>query len=179
MSRIRINISDVFNLNGAVIYNPDDYKPVTKISIDSRRVRKNTLFVAVKGERFDGHKFIPEALEHGATSVLVDKRYYKKPDQINVPIITVPDTVKAFGELANIWRNKLNAKIISITGSNGKTGTKDIVAELLSSKYKVVKTSPKTSKDFLNTLILLTTVNADLTDAGFELYVSSIKVILS
>ncbi len=141
MSKLAITISDLFDLTGAVIYNPDEYKPTTSVSIDSRQSGKNILFVAIKGDRFDGHKFVKDAVKNGAAAVVVNKRYYKNLDQIKVPIITVPNTITAFGELANVWRRKLGAKVISITGSNGKTGTKDILAELLSAKYKVVKTS--------------------------------------
>lgn len=141
MSKLKINISDLFDLSGAIIYNPDDYRPSVNVSIDSRTVRKNTLFVAIKGERFDGHQFIEEAVKNGANAILVDEKFYRKLDNIKVPIITVPDTIKAYGEIANMWRHKLGAKVVSITGSNGKTGTKDIVAELLASKYKVLKTT--------------------------------------
>ncbi|PKL89233.1 MAG: hypothetical protein CVV23_06180 [Ignavibacteriae bacterium HGW-Ignavibacteriae-2] len=140
MKRASINISDLFDLPGAVIYNPDEFKSCGSVSIDSRTIKKNTLFVAIKGQNFDGHNFVEQAVKSGANAVVIDSRNLKKFKGINITIITVPDTIKAYGQIANIWRRKLGAKIISITGSNGKTTTKDILAELLQSKYKVVKT---------------------------------------
>lgn len=59
---------------GAVIYNPDEFKPVKKVSIDSRNISKNTLFVAIKGKRTDGHKYIKEAITNGASAVMISKR---------------------------------------------------------------------------------------------------------
>ncbi|MBN1299740.1 MAG: UDP-N-acetylmuramoyl-tripeptide--D-alanyl-D-alanine ligase [Melioribacteraceae bacterium] len=141
MSQLKITLKDLFNLNGAVLYNPDGFKPASFVSIDSRSVRKNTLFVAVKGDRFDGHSFIGEAEKRGACAVVVMKSKLNNLGNVRVPVIAVPDTVKAYGELAAAWRNKLGAKVISITGSNGKTSTKDILAVLLSTKYRVVKSS--------------------------------------
>ncbi len=140
MGKITITIEDLFNLPTAVIYNPDTYRPARSIQIDSRKILKGSLFVAIKGEKYDGHNFISEAVKKGAGSVLINKKKYDKFRLLNIPVITVEDTVKALGDLAAVWRDKLNAKVISITGSTGKTTTKEITAALLSEKYKVVKT---------------------------------------
>lgn len=137
---MNIKLEDLFNLPSAVIYNPDCYKPLSKISIDSRRVVKNSLFVAIKGEKFDGHNFINEAIKKGAKAILINKRKFKKFYNLSLPVIAVDDTTIAFGQLANVWRKKLKAKVIAITGSNGKTTTKEILSTLLSEKFNVVKT---------------------------------------
>lgn len=137
---MRITLEDIFGIPTAVIYYPDLYKSVTSVSIDTRTIKKNSLFVAIKGKNFDGHNYINEAVKKGAKAIVVNSRKLKSLDDIEIPIISVRNTTKAYGELARIWRNKLSAKVISITGSNGKTTTKEILFELLSSKYKVHKT---------------------------------------
>jgi len=140
MGKIKITIEDLFNISSAVIYNPDAFKPVSNVEIDSRRVKNGSLFVAIKGEKFDGHDFILDALKKGAEAVIIDSRKLKKFSFLEIPVVTVNDTTKAFGELARIWRNKISAKVISITGSNGKTTVKEMIASLLNEKYNVVKT---------------------------------------
>ncbi|MEN8191941.1 MAG: UDP-N-acetylmuramoyl-tripeptide--D-alanyl-D-alanine ligase [Bacteroidota bacterium] len=137
---MRITLNDIFNLSGSVIYNPDSFKAVTSVSIDTRTIKKNSLFVAIKGEKFDGHQFVNEAVKQGASALLISNKKLKQFDHLDLPIITVPNTTIAYGELAHIWRMKLNSKVISITGSNGKTTTKEILATLLSEKYKTEKT---------------------------------------
>ena len=68
MKKIHLNIEDIFNIPTAVIYNPDMFKSIYHVSIDSRNIKKNTLFIAIKGERFDGHDFIDEVVKKGAAS---------------------------------------------------------------------------------------------------------------
>ncbi len=140
MSSIRLTLKDFFNLPTAVIYNPDDFKTVTSVTIDSRKVRKNSVFIAIKGEKFDGHLFVKEALKKGSTAVVINEKSYNKFKGLKVPVITVKDTTKALGNLANIWRKKLKTKIIGITGSSGKTTTKEMLSKILEEKYKVNKT---------------------------------------
>ncbi|MCX7797866.1 MAG: UDP-N-acetylmuramoyl-tripeptide--D-alanyl-D-alanine ligase [Melioribacter sp.] len=139
MGKIKITLEDLFNISGSVIYNPDSYKPVSCVSIDSRKINGPSLFVAIKGERFDGHNFVEEAISKGAKAVIINKNKLRKFNSLKIPFITVPDTIKAYGELAARWRDKLNAKVISITGSNGKTTTKEMIASLLSERFNVVK----------------------------------------
>jgi len=133
-------LEDIFNLPNAVIYYPDRYKSTTSVSIDTRSIKKNAIFVAIKGQKFDGHSFVKDAIKKGAKAIIVSNRKLKLFDDVNVPIISVKNTLDAYAELAKIYRNKLNAKVISITGSNGKTSTKEILTHLLSAKYKVHKT---------------------------------------
>jgi UDP-N-acetylmuramoyl-tripeptide--D-alanyl-D-alanine ligase len=140
MGKVKITIEDLFNISSTVIYNPDAYKTVSVVEIDSRRVKKGCLFVAIKGEKLDGHNFIQEAIKKGASAVMIDSGKLKKFDSLNIPVITVNDTIKAYAELAKIWRDKLNAVVIGITGSNGKTTVKEMTASLLSEKFNVVST---------------------------------------
>ncbi len=140
MKKINLTLTDFFNLPSAEIYNADKFKPVSKVSIDSRSTLKNALFIAIKGDKFDGHTFIRQAIEKGASIVVINKNDYKKFRDVKIPLVAVSDTVEALGNLAKIWRKKLNAIVIGISGSNGKTSTKEMLAALLSQKFSVNKT---------------------------------------
>ncbi len=140
MGKIKITIEDLFNLPTAEIYNPDSYESLASVEIDSRKVKKGTLFVAIKGEKLDGHDFVQEAINNGAGAVVINKNRLRKFSKIEIPIITVEDSIKAYGDIARTWRKKLGAKVISVTGSNGKTTTKEIISTLLSEKFEVIKT---------------------------------------
>lgn len=115
-------------------------KGVTNVVIDSRKAKKGSLFVAIKGEKFDGHNYVLTAVQNGAVAVVIDKKKLNKYKSLTIPVITVADTIKAYGDIAKIWRNKLTAKVICISGSNGKTTVKEMIATLLSEKFNVVKT---------------------------------------
>lgn len=140
MNRVTLNIEDFFEIPTAEIFNPGEIKPIRIVTIDSRKVKQGSLFIAIKGKRFDGHSFVRSAVENGATVLLINRKRITDFDDIDLPIITVKNTTKALGEIAKLWRKKLNVKIIGLTGSNGKTSTKDMLATLLNEKYKVNKT---------------------------------------
>lgn len=140
MKKLCLTIEDFFQLKGAVLYDAEKIKSVTKVSIDSRNVPSGSLFIAIKGEKFDGHDFVSDAVKKGAAVVLVNSDKLDALENIDVPIITVNNTTLALGELAASWRKKLKAKIIVITGSAGKTTTKEMIHTLLSGKFKVNKT---------------------------------------
>ena len=107
------------------------------ISTDSRSIGPGTLFVALRGEKFDGHDYVAAALEKGATAALVDHNPGVAPQKC----ILVSDTLKAYQDIASCYRlSKKNLKVIAITGSNGKTSTKDMTAAALAARYNVVKT---------------------------------------
>jgi len=99
----------------------DDFK---NISIDSRTLLKNDLFIAIKGKNFDGHSFLPNVLDKGVKSVVIKKGMQKLLPS-DFPYWVVNDTLKAFQKLALLKRKKLNIPIIAITGSVGKTTTKE------------------------------------------------------
>lgn len=108
------------------------------VSIDSRKIAQGNLFVPFKGERSDGHKFVEDAIKSGAAAAFWQSDVPNPP--LHLPIIVVEDTLTALQELARSYRNELNVKVVGITGSNGKTTTKDIMANLLTLQYKVQKT---------------------------------------
>ena len=140
MKKIIITLNDLFNLPTASIYCPDGYKSAAHVTIDSRKVQPNSIFVAIKGEKFNGHDFVDEALAKGANAVVINEGELKKYENSEGTIVTVENTVYALGDLANVWRNKLSAKVIGITGSNGKTTTKEMLSVLLAERFKVQAT---------------------------------------
>lgn len=141
MKKIKITLADLFNLPTASIYNPDGYKSALHVTIDSREVKPNSIFIAIKGEKFNGHDFVDEALAKGVNAVIINEDELKKYENCDGTIITVENTTQALGDLANSWRKKLPAKVIGITGSNGKTTTKEILAVLLAEKFRVQATA--------------------------------------
>lgn len=106
------------------------------VSIDTRKINTNSLFVAIKGERFDANTFAEEALQKGASYVVIDNENY----YIDYRTILVNDSLTALQELANFHRNYLKLPIVALTGSNGKTTTKELINVVLSKKFKTKAT---------------------------------------
>ena len=109
----------------------------TGINTDTRTIKKGELFIALKGENFDGHAYAGKAAESGAAGILASR----KVDVEGIPVIYVEDTLKGYQDIAHAYRMKFSRlKVVAITGSNGKTSTKDMVATVLAYRYNVVKT---------------------------------------
>ena len=106
------------------------------ISIDSRTCLKNDLFIAIKGKNFDGHSFLSEVLNKGVKSVVI-KEGMQKLLPANFPCWIVNDTLEAFQKLALLKRKKLSIPVVAITGSVGKTTTKEMVGEVLKKLGKI------------------------------------------
>ena len=107
------------------------------VSIDTRSIKPNDIFFAIKGPNFDGNNFAIQAIKNGASYVISDNpAISKKSDKI----IYVDNSIKALQKLANYHRRKLNTKIIAITGSNGKTTSKELILNVLKTKYKTTAT---------------------------------------
>ena len=119
--------------------NPEEI--LTGISTDTRKIKNGELFVAIKGGNFDGHSFILDAVAKGAGGVLVQEggitnANFKLPD---VSFISVNDSIRALGDIGNFHRSRFNIPIIGITGSNGKTTTKEMLSAILSKKFNTLK----------------------------------------
>ncbi len=137
MIKIKIkNAAEI--LNAELIGNFELDKYISGVSIDSRKVNENNLFVPIKGMTTNGHSYVHDAIKKGAAATLWNRGEPNPPTDIAV--LMVDDTVKALQDLAYDYRNKLNVKIVGVTGSNGKTSTKDITASILSQKFKTQKT---------------------------------------
>ncbi len=110
----------------------DYYKNSSGVVTDSRKLTENCFFIALKGENFDGNQFAINAIEQGAKYALVDRPEIAKE---NDQLILVENTLHSLQELAKFHRNTLKAKIIALTGSNGKTTTKELIKSVLGNKY--------------------------------------------
>lgn len=112
-------------------------KEVTGIVIDSRKVKEGCLFIPIRGEKVDGHSFIPSVMEAGALACLSEE----KLEFPKGPYILVDSTPEAMKKIAAFYRQSLDIKVVGITGSVGKTSTKEMIASVLKEKYKVHKTA--------------------------------------
>lgn len=108
---------------------------ITSVAIDTRKIEKGCLFICIKGERFDAHRFIDEAFEKGAAAVMISEDV-----KIDKPYIKVDDTAKQMLSLAGYYRSKFDIPIVALTGSVGKTTTKEFTHLVVNSKYKAIKT---------------------------------------
>lgn len=111
------------------------------VSTDTRKIQKDSIFIALKGNNFDGNCFVLEASKKGAAICIIDEIKFDKTKLDNyTSIVVVKDCKRALLDLAGYYRTKLNIKVVGITGSTGKTSTKDLTAAALSGKYNVFKT---------------------------------------
>src|SRR5579884_614034 len=106
---------------------------------DSRSVRPGDLFVALKGESQDGHAFVPQAFAGGALAAVVDRAHRDELAALGRPLIVVRDTLAALHDLAAYWRSLFELTLIGITGSIGKSSTKEVVAAVASQRFKTVR----------------------------------------
>jgi UDP-N-acetylmuramoyl-tripeptide--D-alanyl-D-alanine ligase len=100
----------------------------TGVSTDTRALRSGDLFVALRGERFDGHAFLSQAQDGGASAAMVDRRHQGESP---LPVVVVEDTKRSLGELARRWRARFSPVLIAVAGSNGKTTVKEMLASIL------------------------------------------------
>lgn len=111
-------------------------KTIADITTDSRKAGKDSLFVAIKGEKVDAHRFIPAVFEQGALCVICERA----PEHPAGAYILVESSLQAIKDIAEFYRKQLDMKVVGITGSVGKTSTKEMIASVLSEKYRVLKT---------------------------------------
>ena len=111
------------------------------VTTDTRTIEKGALFIALKGERFNGEDFLQKAQEAGAAGVLVSDGCGKeKTEGLTIPVLCVSDTLKAYQQIAHAHREKFSLPVVAITGSNGKTTTKDLTASVLGASFPVLRT---------------------------------------
>ncbi len=145
MSDLILNIPELLNIGHCPAKwrdaAPPSVKSIAGVSTDSRRINAGELFVAVVGEKFDGHEFIGQAVEKKALASVVNENWYAKHKNefSQASFIIVPDTLVAYQEFAAYYRNKFNIPVIAVTGSAGKTTCKDLIANVLTQKYNVLK----------------------------------------
>ncbi|MBK5210522.1 MAG: UDP-N-acetylmuramoyl-tripeptide--D-alanyl-D-alanine ligase, partial [Flavobacteriaceae bacterium] len=122
-----MNIAELYQL----------YTQTYLVDTDTRKIRKGSIFFALKGDNFNGNEFAEEALKSGANYVVIDEEKYKTDRKT----ILVENALKTLQKLANFHRKQLAIPIISLTGSNGKTTTKELINAVLSKKYVTVATT--------------------------------------
>lgn len=128
------------------------YRPITGICTDSREVVPGSLFCAIVGERTDGHMYIDTACREGAACILAQRAVENCP----VDTVVVPDTVRAIGDLAGHYRDQAPVRVIAITGSVGKTTTKEFIAAVAAAGYKTHKTEGNHNNDLGLSMTLFT-----------------------
>lgn len=129
---------------------PEINSVITAVSTDSRTISSGSLFVALKGENFDGHDYLQAVAQKGAVAAIVDRDV-----TLDIPTIKVSDTLLALGELAAWWRQQLQLKVVGLTGSNGKTTVKDMLTSILSEVGSVTATRGNFNNDIGLPLTLL------------------------
>ena len=122
-----LTISEIARLAEATLASGDGSATVQRISTDSRTVHPGELFVALAGVNFDAHEFVEEVAKTGAAGALVSKEWQGKVPK-NFALLRVEDTLRGYQTLAANYRRSLPLKVLAITGSNGKTSTKDFAA---------------------------------------------------
>src|SRR4051794_13375872 len=125
---------------GGRVASGDGTRICKRTSTDSRQIQTDDLFVALVGERFDAHEFVPQVARAGAAAVLVNRTPYNAA-ALPCAVIEAPDTLAALQQLAHRHRVLLDPLVIGITGSNGKTSTKDFTAAVMRRKFEVFATS--------------------------------------
>src|SRR6202011_3680142 len=135
----QLSILQIAEVSGAKLESGDGNFLVSKVSTDSRTVKPGELFVPLRGENFDGHEFVAAAAKAGAAGAIVDLAWKGKVPK-NFALLRAKDTLVAYQNLAANYRKSLPLKVLAITGSNGKTSTKDFVAAVLGRRYRVTKT---------------------------------------
>lgn len=135
---MKLTLAEIACLAGAEC--PPEHREVRigRVQTDSRAIRPDDLFVALVGPRFDGHNFVAEAFRAGAVAALVDR--WPSGIDAKAPLLRSTDSLKALQRLAQGYRKLLNPRVIGITGSNGKTSTKEMVSALLATRYRTVAT---------------------------------------
>ena len=139
----KITVQDIINITNGKLIIGDSNLICETFSKDSRNINPQDTYIGIKGEKFNGNLFWKQALESGATCVIVENIDFTQKDKEkfkNKTIIKVKNTLEALYEIAKFKRNLYNIPVIAITGSVGKTSTKDIVANVVSKKYKTLKT---------------------------------------
>ena len=130
-------VQDIVRATQGALVTGDLAVPVTGVSIDSRALAVGEAFFAIKGHRLDGHTYLAEAAGRGSACLIV----HELPDEVppNVPLVLVQDTTRALGRLAAWHRGKFSIPVVAVTGSNGKTTTKELIAAILATRWNTLK----------------------------------------
>ncbi|MDM0495982.1 UDP-N-acetylmuramoyl-tripeptide--D-alanyl-D-alanine ligase [Clostridium perfringens] len=138
---LELNLQEIVKATKGALLKEAYVKEIKAVSTDTRKIEEGTMFIALKGENFNGNNYVLDAFNKGAKIAIVDEVKCDLNElKEDVALIKVQNTGRALMDLAKFYREKLGLKVVGITGSAGKTSTKDLVAAVLSDKYKVFKT---------------------------------------
>ena len=124
--------------NGELLGNIDNTLSLS-LSTDTRTITATDTYIAICGKVFDGHNFIKDAFDKGAKIAIIDKNHADIAKNISMPVLIVENTTAAYLSLASFHKNRQKVKVIAVTGSAGKTTTKEILHSIFNSKYKTQK----------------------------------------
>ena len=161
-----MKIKEILKITNGKLICGDEDLDIQKFEKDTRIIQKGDMYVAIKGEKFDGNDFYKDAINKGAVACLMSK----EPDEKIGSIVLVENTVKAIQQIAAYKRSQVDIPVVAVTGSVGKTSTKDIVAAVMSQKYKVLKTQGNLNNDIglPFTLLRLHDENAIVVEMGMN-----------
>jgi len=131
-------ISEILQATKGKLIKGDENDLVKNITIDTRRLNIGDLFIAIKGKLHDGHSFINEALKKGAKTIITEDSKLELESWKMINILQVQNTTKALGDIARYYRKRYKPIVVAITGSNGKTTTKEMAAQILARNYRIV-----------------------------------------
>ena len=137
---MKLTVKKILEITKGQLITGDENLEIESYSKDTRTIKKNDCYIGIKGETFDGNLFWKDAKEKGACACLLDSFEGKIEEKDLFTIILVSDTIAAIQALAHYVRIESHAKVVAITGSAGKTSTKDMIASVLEEKYKILKT---------------------------------------
>jgi UDP-N-acetylmuramoyl-tripeptide--D-alanyl-D-alanine ligase len=143
---MKLTVNDILHLSHvqAIGFERSSGLVFTRVSTDSRTIQRGDLFLALRGETFDGHNFITKAVEAGAAMIIAEAKWAEANQilfsSLNVPRLIVHDTIRTFGQMATAHRRKFKIPVLVIGGSNGKTTTKEMVSSVLRTKFRVLNT---------------------------------------
>ncbi|MBK1829329.1 UDP-N-acetylmuramoyl-tripeptide--D-alanyl-D-alanine ligase [Verrucomicrobiaceae bacterium R5-34] len=155
-----LSITDIASAIGAELVGTDTGRLIRAVSTDTRSLGEGSLFVALRGDNFDGHHFVSKAVENGAECLLLDI-LPEEVEDLKVPVLLVKNSLYGLQRLAKWYRDLLDINVIGITGSNGKTSTKDFTSSVLRQKFQVNATKGNLNNHIGLPLSVLATKETD------------------
>lgn len=142
----KIGVLDIIETSGGILMSGDSSAFFSGVCIDSRKIKRGEVFFAIKGARFDGHNYVGDAIERGAGGVVISKNV--KDLKQGVSVVLVDDTLASLQNLARYFRNRFTGYVVAITGTAGKTTTKEITALVLSKKLNIHKNEGNINNEY-------------------------------
>ena len=155
---IRLTLKEIIEATGGELLAGSLKNSVRGLSIDSRTIRDGEYFIAIKGKNFDGHDFIDDALEKGAGGIIAEKEHERSIHGEVKNLLLVDNGIRAMGSIAELIRTHINIPVFCITGTNGKTTTKDFITQILSARYNVHK-SPESYNNLIGLSLTMFTLD--------------------